>query len=382
MSLIEILVVVTILLFAAAVFVPRLKPLMDHSKIREAARVVQLYLSTARNQAMSSGRSTGVMIEPLASELGCSMTLTQIETPPPYGGDSSSSAVLTLSGTYGGVAFPYTVATATGGSYSIAPIRFDNWPSVPLYQGDQIQIGYQGFWYGVAPAQSTGLPGVTNNISLNIFDTNTAMALPNVTINTPNGQVQQCLFVYLDVSHGENPMIQNSGITAPYKIRRWPTKSAAKALQLPSPTVIDLTASGYDPAPNSPQLPTWMIPRGTTYPPTIMFAPDGTVDRTYVQQPSPTGNNQYVYQAAVPVTPIYLLVGLRVKVNDNLPNPKDANLNDYNSLWVSIDPATGLILVSDPANVGTDATVLAPLNTSPYDSRYFARQSLANGGGK
>ena len=105
MTLIELLVVVSIIVLLAAATIPRLQPAMDRSRVREAARSVQLYLSAARNQAMATGRSCGVMIERLPAENGCSMTLTQVETPPPYGGDSTSSvATATLLSTSGGFA--------------------------------------------------------------------------------------------------------------------------------------------------------------------------------------------------------------------------------------------------------------------------------------
>ncbi len=195
MTLIELLVVVAIILFAAAIFVPRLKPMMDHSKIREAARVVQLYLSTARNQAMSSGRSCGVMIEPLPSENGCSMTLTQVETPPLFGGDFANGAALTLAGKANGTSFP--TAVGPNGQFAIVPIQFDNWPSIPLYPGDQIQLGYQGFWYIVAPTNSNGIaPGTST--ALNKFNSS-SVAQPT-TLTTTAGQSVPCLFVYLDVS--------------------------------------------------------------------------------------------------------------------------------------------------------------------------------------
>ncbi len=91
MTLVELLVVVGIMLVVVVMMVPRLPAMMTRSKVREAARVLQLYFSSARVQAMTSGRSCGVMIEPLAIENGCAMTLSQVETPPPYGGDSCSS---------------------------------------------------------------------------------------------------------------------------------------------------------------------------------------------------------------------------------------------------------------------------------------------------
>jgi type II secretory pathway pseudopilin PulG len=382
MTLIELLVVVTILLLAAALFVPRLKPMMDHSKVREAARVIQLYLNTARNQAMTSGRSCGVMIEPLTTEPGCSMTLTQVETPTPFGGDSSFATATTLSGTANGFTFPTVVWP-----YAIVPIQFNigggtanAWPSVPLYEGDQIQLGYQGFWYNVAPTNSSGIvPGT--NIPLNKVDTTTSIIQPtNFAVPPPApNPLPQCVFIYLDISHGELPSFLTTGVFSSFKIRRWPAKSGTKALQLPATTCIDLTASGYDPPANLTTSATWST-ASTTSPPVIMFAPDGTVDRTYVQKIDPKipPPNNKTYKAEVPVTPIYLLVGMRNKVNPN--NPKDANLNDFNSLWISIDPSSGLILITDPAAIPAD-----PTNVVPADylySRDNARKAMANGGGK
>ena len=105
-----------------------------------------------------------------------------------------------------------------------------------------------------------------------------------------------------------------------------------------------------------------------------MFSADGKIDWVSNSM-NPGGQPDF--------TPIYFLVGMRKKVNP--PNPSDTNLNDFNSLWVSIDAATGLILTSDPAAVGTTASALLTpqMGGGPApDSRAFARQALANGGGK
>ena len=57
MTLVELLVVVAIIMLLAAATIPRLRPEMDRSRVREAARSIQLYLSSARNQAIATGRS-------------------------------------------------------------------------------------------------------------------------------------------------------------------------------------------------------------------------------------------------------------------------------------------------------------------------------------
>jgi prepilin-type N-terminal cleavage/methylation domain-containing protein len=339
MTLVELLVVIGIMLVAIVMFVPRIKPMMEKNRVRESARAIQLYLSSARNQAMATGRSCGVMIEPLPAENGCSTMLTQVETPVPYGGDTVN-ALATVR--------PTNPPPAAADGFAYCDITLSSAPIVPLFWGDMIQIGYQGYWLTLDsrnPVDSAHNSVITSGVNLK---------------------------ARMDVSHGESPawLNQPAGITGPYKIIRWPVKSAAAALQLPSPTVVDLTWSGNDP-PGSGISPVWQAST-TSSPPTIMFASDGTVDRIYVM-------NSGTYQAVQITTPIYLLVGMRNKVKDT--NNANLNLNDFQSLWVSIDPATGLIVVADMAAVGKDASVLTP-SASPPDSRAFARQAMANGGGR
>ena len=71
----------------------------------------------------------------------------------------------------------------------------------------------------------------------------------------------------------------------------------------------------------------------------------------------PTVRNPWGQQVT---TPIYLLVGRRDKVYDNPndPNISNTNLNDFTSLWVAVNSATGLIVVTDLAATGTTSSVL------------------------
>jgi type II secretory pathway pseudopilin PulG len=353
MTLLELLIVVGIMLLVAALLVPRLQPMMDHSKIREAARAIQLYLSSARNLAISTGRSCGVIIEPLPADNGCSMTLKQVETPVPYGGESLSS---TATVTYTGSNSANHTATCT--------ISFPNSPtSITLYPGDLIQVGYQGFWL--------------NQLGINPIAPGTTSIQANI-----------------DISHGEMPFWLNlpKGTPSqplPYKILRWPVKSAANDLQLPAGTVIDLTWSGWDPliAGDSATLPLPPTPPAASPTPvTIMFAADGKIDWLASSGTATIGGNQEPMIAGQNMlTPIYLMVGMRNKVMDNPSGNANTNLNDFNSLWVAIDTATGLIVVADPAAVGTTNTVLLTPQAgggTPPDSRYYARQASANAGGK
>ena len=311
MTLIELLVVVTIILVVAAATIPRLRPEIDRTRIREAARSIQLYISSARNQAIATGRSCGVMIEKLPGENGASMNLSQVETPVTYGGDETGATATA------------SKAGAPSGGIATCKIKLSSAASIPLHQGDLIQVGYQGYWMIVTADAAAGATSLSAS---------------------------------LDVSHGETPAWTVQNVTGPYKIIRWPTKSDAGALQLPSPAAIDLTWSGNDPVGGDQQV--WPT---NGAPILIVFAPDGRVD--WISTAANSGIQV--------TTPVYLLVGRREKVKP--ATAAEANLNDLNSLWVSINSATGRIVVADLNSAGTTAADLDK-------SRTYARNSDANGG--
>jgi prepilin-type N-terminal cleavage/methylation domain-containing protein len=353
MTLIELLVVLTIILVVAAATIPRLRPELDRSRVREAARSIQLYLSSARVQAMTNGRSCGVQIERLPAENGCSMQLTQVETPPMYGGDSMNSIA------------KVTPAPPPSGSnahaypgYAYCTVTLSPPPSVPLFALDQIQVGYQGFWITIDPSNTTSGP-------------NSAIANPGRILG------------YVDTNHGEVPpwtAQPTTGISGAFNIKRWPVKSQAATLQLPSPACIDLTLSGIDPV-TTQDTPTWLV---ASDPITIMFASDGSVDKVYRTVQSTTTNQRFYNETRVTST-IYLLVGTRENVVDPpYNNNGSTNLANISNLWVAINASTGLIVVTDMAV--TNASPSLPLTAAQYAgsplyvSRTFARESDPIGG--
>ena len=177
----------------AAATIPRLKPEMDRSRVREAARSIQLYLSSARNLAISTGRTCGVMIEPLAAENGCSMSLTQVETPLPYGGDFIGALA--------------TVTRRGAPTHGLPPARLPLLADgVPLHPGDLIQIGYQGYRL--------------------ILKTNSVIPAGTNSLRQPRRQPRR-----------ESGLALPTPISGPYKIWRWPTKSLASAFNFPRPPV-------------------------------------------------------------------------------------------------------------------------------------------------
>jgi len=146
--------------------------------------------------------------------------------------------------------------------------------------------------------------------------------------------------------------------TVPYKILRRPVKSQATPLQLPAGAVIDLEFSGMDTLPNGNF-------QDAAAPIIIIFSPNGAVDRVYY--------NGQVY----PVTqPIYLLVGKRERVPSATAENGIANWQDLDSLWITLNPQTGMV-TSNRIAVATGH--IKPLDL--FESREFAR-SAGNMGGR
>jgi type II secretory pathway pseudopilin PulG len=95
-TLVELLVVILVMLMITAVTIPAIRPALEGRKIREAARMVEVFLNGARNRAIASGHSVGVLIEPDPDEPSQCISLSYVEQPDPYAGDYQSSTVLTL----------------------------------------------------------------------------------------------------------------------------------------------------------------------------------------------------------------------------------------------------------------------------------------------
>ena len=61
-TLIEMLIVITITMLLVAASLTTMRPALESRRTREAARAIEVYLSSARNRAMETGRPCGVML--------------------------------------------------------------------------------------------------------------------------------------------------------------------------------------------------------------------------------------------------------------------------------------------------------------------------------
>jgi type II secretory pathway pseudopilin PulG len=310
MTLIELLVVVSILLMLVLIAIPAVRPGIEGQRTREAARMVNVFVSNARNRAEASGRPYGVEIERLPGLPLAAAVLHQVEVPPPYGGDFQNSRIGIDSA--GLVSFPQGDDPYTPGL---------------IQPGDSLKLNYQGHvWViqGIGPPPDLSNPTVR---PWTLFST-TAPA-PNTTANGP----------------------------LPFQIFRQPVRTSATPLQLPRGTVIDLTWSGFA-TPTSRFLPG--SPADAT-PVRIMFSPNGALWRVWA-----TG-----FPGVPPTEPVFLLVGRRTRVSTNLtlsgvvlqidgvpaatwigPSPAEdgfTNLADPGNFWITIQAQTGLATTADVA---------------------------------
>jgi prepilin-type N-terminal cleavage/methylation domain-containing protein len=232
LTLIELLVVISLLVIMAAAVLPRLKPAMEGRRVREGARVLHVYLSSARATAIATGRSCGIMIDRLAAEPRCAMTICQVQVPLPYNGDDFGSTA--------------QVSQPAAGTLQAKIIGAFN--SQLVAAGDRVQFNCQGPWHRITSVGSAA--GATS------------------------------LMLAADLSQGQLlPWTNVPSKPVSYRILRRAVKAGATPLQLPASTVIDLQFSGPE------GTTTWATDTGPIY---IMFSPNGGLDAAYNDPTQPT----------------------------------------------------------------------------------------------
>jgi len=296
MTLVELLVVISILLVLAVVALPAMQPAVESRRIREAARSVNVFLATARNQAAATGRPCGVIIQRSEGLPQAGIALYQAEVPPPYAGNTTNTTVSLV------VTSESTVGSKTQFTLT-ANISHDLDTSL-IQVGDRLQVNHQGPWYEITD--------ITDATTLNLQLTLDAGAM----LPWPSGP-------------GGSPDL-------PFQIRRQPVKSGTRPLLLPATTAIDLEFSGTD-----------SDFFNDTNPVAIMFSPNGNVvDSSY-----------YLGVAHAVTEPIYLLVGKlqQVDADPNVRTDSDEetwpNWQVLTNLWIMISPQSGQATVGEVAMV-------------------------------
>ena len=315
-TLMELLIVISILSIMAAVALPMMQSGKEARRIREAARGMNLQCSRARTEALSSGRPCGIMLRRVVGKPECAMVVEQVKTPPPYAGDTNDARiVLTRTGAYA-----WRVRFQPEGAGSLWSAQQQ---SVHIIQsGDLLQLNFQGQRYRI------GIPDRNNRLNIMLTDHD------GQTVRLP-------------------PNVLAAGL--PFKVFRQPIKSLAKPWELPNTTVIDFMSSGMPRlASSAGELAFAPIDNDQT-PVIIMFSPSGSVDE------------MYLHGQRMPVAdPIFLLIGKGHKLP---PDDEGANWQDLENLWITVNPKTGMISTNE----------VVP-GTSVAQSRELAREKQGMGG--
>jgi len=147
MSLVELLVVISILGLLAVAVIPNLSNTGDRRKVREAARTLSSFIAAGQSRAIGSRGGAGVWIDILptatSNKLGTNIftaiDVAYADVHDPYSGDSPSAKITSLSVSSGSTA----TATFSGGC------------NPPSLTGNRIRLAGSRNWFDFEPATRT-----------------------------------------------------------------------------------------------------------------------------------------------------------------------------------------------------------------------------------
>ncbi len=370
LTLVELLVVVTILVMLVGVVLPLASPALKGREIREAARQVNAVFAAARMRAVVDGRSAGVALVPSASNSDQCFQLAFAKVPPPYTGDSATwrtgidnaTGTTPLTGTTANVllssqfvgllSFTDLLPTEAFVNPEVLKKLVEPKPVVGMANvfaaSFHIRFNYRGPYY-----QGVRVKDATSDEFYLALPTS-AMP-PGLVIDTMN--------------NGGMPL---GGL--PFQIQRSPKRSAAAPVDLPVGAYIDLRASGFAGA-------TLAANSGDAI--YIMFAPDGSLDsvQTTGAQPSPALASLFLLIANGKIAGPVDTNGTAVSLTQ-LDNARAfPNLNALaGSLWVDVDHRLGRAKTSESLGYATQIVDAASLSVAIEEARQAARSSPSAGG--
>lgn len=386
-SLVEMLIVMTILLMLVVIALPAVKRVMEDGNVREASRQLNAYFAMAKARALQTGRPCGVMMvcDPVLGVTEPNPTgnvippwptkqITQMylaEVPPPYSG-----------GTIGAKGRIMASVQAPTTAFSFYPLMFNGTNYVPdtisempilnsLIQPGEIvlvRFEFKGPWFVcqyVLPSPTATVPELvyqsttsTPVIPVGMTSTGASTPLPP-GLSLPNipGYTFQIMRMPrrignpLELSAGTCIDVAYSGVG--------PTNMPSNSLGIPGIPgggmydTVNMSAAGL--FPGSSSTPKWLRTI------TVMFTPGGGIDSVFLNNLSFS-----------PATTVHFLIGRADRLNDpfgtsntnatrlNMFDPDASNLANPQSLWVSVSRANGNVVTSD--NLPPPAT--SPSQTS------------------
>jgi len=363
LTLVELLVVVTIMTILLAISVPMIRPMLETQKTRDAADTVSTFLAQARLRAIETGLPCGVRFErytglemqgqgpngpyPYYPYNGACLQMRQVAVPRPYGGCVEGTRI-DVDGLTGNLTIPFAESGFWG-------------PGKIVQDGDLIQLDYQGPKY-----------------------------LLDLSSGTPKINWQQF----------DSTAVGRNLIQVPFKVYRQPKPTLAAPVRFPQGVVVDLNSSGKgtnvisygDNAYDDDYAPTFdnsrialddfrtfdQSPQSDTIPVTIMFLPNGEVGNVIHSNNSNNSNE-----------PIFLCIGLWDRVaywDDNgdiggLPEDDKWNYQDLSNFWVTLFPKSGTTVIQPVAAASSvPLSSLEERNNLETSSRKFARNQQGIGG--
>lgn len=156
-TLVELLVVIFIMLAITAVTLPVIAPAMQNRDVREAARMIDVFINGARTRAKLNGHPYGVMIERTPGQPNAAVTLSYCEQPDAYSGDFQGSGIRMLGN--GGFGTWVGPVTPMAGGYATQPNTAPS--NDPLFKmGDMGWIQAKTSLAGTGPCLLTNIaPG-------------------------------------------------------------------------------------------------------------------------------------------------------------------------------------------------------------------------------
>ena len=462
-TLVELLIVILIMLLITGVVIRVTAPALTGRRLREAARMLDVYINGARSRALQTGRSYGVMIArtPVPNSItgvwtsSMGISVAYAEVPPPYTGDFTTSRMCVLgNGAFGAWQRPFTVPVPlpfpTMPPFSVADFSTDpiftfgdvgmisnvspgdilviNGTQYRIWAGEPfIDLNNDGIYELGEPYADCDLSGGYTPPNAAYIDSVTgffnAVPLPGTAIMTymyfdptfaantmtVSGRDTNGNPIFFGALPSHDPTSSNTPVPSyGFQIIRRPIKAAGTDLQLPDGAAIDLggfdlsgstsltnvvPGSGMDIFSSSAGVPPYFatfrlnpsLGANDVSPIIITFAPNGVVDKVY----SWDERNFAAWQGRQPTSQIYLLVTRRELVGGDASvtaAPSSATpqygIQDLTSVWVTINPQTGLVntAANGPLGPALFAGSPPPYYLQCYEARQIARQTQTLGG--
>ncbi|MCX7424441.1 MAG: prepilin-type N-terminal cleavage/methylation domain-containing protein [Planctomycetia bacterium] len=350
LTLVELLVVITIMMLLAAFVLPKFQLNSKTRKIREAARMISVYLGVARNRAVETNRKCGIMLQRLANQPRGAAMLFQVEVPPLYAGDTMDARVRVqyIPGAVPGSDRVFIQEELAGLNITNTLVRI----------GDKIQFNGQGPWYEIIGPDALNEKGE---------------AKADGVLDPPaSGPVQ--MLARVDPAYWNRVPWTSSSAPVPFQIERQPLETMAPPVELPTDTVVDLDASGTN---ENPGL--FGTGAGSVI---VMFSPSGNVSEYYYTNYAGTRESRALTE------PMFFLVGKESQLGEGPAAALEANeekLENWRiltNLWVAINPQSGLVSVAENAATPNWLASFASATAAQGidEARTFAKQARNMGG--